>query len=907
MPESHVLVVESDAAFAAQVKAAVEGLGLRAEILADGAMALTAAKNNPPALILLCVELPKMSGYSICNKLKKNPELKNIPLVITSAEATPDIFEQHKKLKTRAEDYLIKPFPMHELEAKIRHLLGLPEGSRTGEFLDATALDAGGEFATELATDVAEAGDLVVAYDEDLPTQVPQLPEEDTASQQLLHDAPTRIVTDGDGSDVDLAFAAIEMPAEEDTSAAPMHVMAPAEAAHERGMVTEGEPISAPEVEALEVGAAGPELELEATAMVLSGQRRKLGLPDLPDLPAAPAGEPIPGLEHAPEPPPRPRSEEFGLPAAPSSARGPNSAQFAALKRKLEDLERDNRRLAEESKSRPALAAEPDPALKRRVQELERENRRLGDELSEARQRASESAASATGGAAPSSAFSRDRELLNLREVINKKEKEILDLKDDLDSKERQILDHKDKVRELERKVRDMDEKLLGVEREMMTANERIQALSQDKDKILERERGVKARLEDAKQEIDKAYAENDSLKSKHKEAAERARAEQAAAVAAKDRELDTLRDQHVGELARIAQEHEAARTELEAEHARDLEQLQQEQQAALAQAAAEGRQALAEADAAHRDEIGAINARHEGELQRLRASQNEELNRLRGENERALAEAQHAAEQRIANQSREHESALAALRAEHVAAVERLQTEQRDEVDGLNERHRRDLEQRDAAHAGEKESLRTEHRAEVERLSAEHASSLEELRTSSAAELERTSEELRSELERERRQHAEAIADREREHAAKLQDLEQRHRDRVAGMESRHRSACDELEGRIRGLDDQVAQLSGDLGRSEEELRAARGEGARLEIELQSTQETLSDREQTIREIEARVASLEGQLLKAFNKIKSDELLAEKAKRAMAIAVTLLEEQKKVAAAGEQPQQEQQ
>src|SRR5512136_2281337 len=105
-----VLVVESEASFAATIKSALEELGLAVDITADGAMALQLAKNTPPALIILCVELPKMSGYSICNKLKKNPDLKGIPLGIMSAEATPDIFEQHKKLKTRAEDYLIKPF-----------------------------------------------------------------------------------------------------------------------------------------------------------------------------------------------------------------------------------------------------------------------------------------------------------------------------------------------------------------------------------------------------------------------------------------------------------------------------------------------------------------------------------------------------------------------------------------------------------------------------------------------------------------------------------------------------------------------------------------------------------------------------------------------------------------------------
>ena len=51
-----------------------------------------------------------MSGYAICTRIKKDKSLKEIPLVITSAEATEETFEHHKKLKTRAEEYLRKPF-----------------------------------------------------------------------------------------------------------------------------------------------------------------------------------------------------------------------------------------------------------------------------------------------------------------------------------------------------------------------------------------------------------------------------------------------------------------------------------------------------------------------------------------------------------------------------------------------------------------------------------------------------------------------------------------------------------------------------------------------------------------------------------------------------------------------------
>ena len=92
-------------------------------------------------------------------------------------------------------------------------------------------------------------------------------------------------------------------------------------------------------------------------------------------------------------------------------------------------------------------------------------------------------------------------------------------------------------------------------------------------------------------------------------------------------------------------------------------------------------------------------------------------------------------------------------------------------------------------------------------------------------------------------------------------------------------------------------------LRETEENLRETRARVNSLEIELQGVQDTLGDREQTIAEQEKQARAYQDQLLAAFNKIKSDEQLADKAKRAMAIAITLLEEQKKVSAeVGQQP-----
>ena len=123
-----ILLIDAEQPFADNLVGSLKGRGFHVKLLDDGKDGLDFAKDSRPDLIVLCVELPKMSGYSICNKLKKDNDLKGIPLIITSKEATPETFAQHKKLKTRAEDYLIKPFAEGELIEKIGALIPLPSG-----------------------------------------------------------------------------------------------------------------------------------------------------------------------------------------------------------------------------------------------------------------------------------------------------------------------------------------------------------------------------------------------------------------------------------------------------------------------------------------------------------------------------------------------------------------------------------------------------------------------------------------------------------------------------------------------------------------------------------------------------------------------------------------------------------
>ena len=125
-----VLVFESDPAFAGELRTELGRLGLAAQIVDDGNAGLMAAAAERPDLILLSIELPRMSGFSVCNKLKRDPVLKDVPLIIMSSESSDDTFEQHRKLRWRAEDYVHKPIAFGELLEHIRPYVPLDNGGR---------------------------------------------------------------------------------------------------------------------------------------------------------------------------------------------------------------------------------------------------------------------------------------------------------------------------------------------------------------------------------------------------------------------------------------------------------------------------------------------------------------------------------------------------------------------------------------------------------------------------------------------------------------------------------------------------------------------------------------------------------------------------------------------------------
>ena len=124
MTKRKVLVIDSDDAFADLVVQSLRPHDIDVFKTGNGNEGLDMLAKERPNLIFLQVELPRLSGFSLCNKIKKLPGLSQIPLILVSAEATQEAFQQHMSTPTRADDYVSKPIAQAVLMQKVTRFLG---------------------------------------------------------------------------------------------------------------------------------------------------------------------------------------------------------------------------------------------------------------------------------------------------------------------------------------------------------------------------------------------------------------------------------------------------------------------------------------------------------------------------------------------------------------------------------------------------------------------------------------------------------------------------------------------------------------------------------------------------------------------------------------------------------------
>ncbi len=117
MPSERVLLIEDEARIAQFVERGLIYEGYRVSVARDGHTGLMIARDNPPDLVILDWMLPGLDGLEVCRRLRA---ASDVPILMLTAKD--DIKDRVTGLDAGADDYLVKPFSVDELMARVRAL-----------------------------------------------------------------------------------------------------------------------------------------------------------------------------------------------------------------------------------------------------------------------------------------------------------------------------------------------------------------------------------------------------------------------------------------------------------------------------------------------------------------------------------------------------------------------------------------------------------------------------------------------------------------------------------------------------------------------------------------------------------------------------------------------------------------
>lgn len=702
---TRILFFETENDFAHAVRDRLTSSGVEVEIVDDASIGLASAEARPPSLILLTVELGRTNGFLVCKRIKKTSALSEIPIVILSAaddaEAT---FEQHRGLRYRADLYLKKPIDVDALAEEISALVPLVKPSQAVRD-DATQLFSRDEIDAEIDAFAEDAFDsLFLDESPSEPASLSQAADELIVEELDLGDALIL--------DEELDGALFEEPVgAQQRSVPPPAPSAPPPAPPEaltapggRGEVlgsSELEPLGEilrdddafPAAWATEKDAAfiASEAEVRGVAEIQIGEEQAgepSGRSEATASAAPVAAEVFAESDVAEERDAEAASEAKDL--AGDAQMPLQSEAHADIRQKGIEAELESARLAEaeaqaelaEQRARAEAARAEADALQEEVRGLKLD---LTD-LENLKRRLAELEKAASGANASS------REILDLREQLNKKDKESLDLRDQITERDKQLIALREQNLAAARERADLDEKLVHGERELGTLRERLARLESDREAAAKRDQEYKGRI--AKLE-EKGRTLEDQL-----EAVKRAAAEQ---KASSEEAIGAARDEHERTIAALKAGYEESLTRLRTESEEAATMLREEQDAALKTKEAAHEEILAELkQAAEADKASA--------LARLR----EEFSAARAELEAAHLEA-------LSEASAKLETREAELKAEIAAAMSAQASERASSEAAIAEKDAANAELR--ATLEQSENALSAARAEIERLQGEFES----------------------------------------------------------------------------------------------------------------------------------------------------------------------------------------
>lgn len=118
---AHILIVEDEEPLTLLLRYNLESEGYGVESVGRGDEAETRLRESVPDLVILDWMLPGLSGIELCRRLRTRPETERLPVIMLTARG--EETERVRGLATGADDYVVKPFSVPELLARVRALL----------------------------------------------------------------------------------------------------------------------------------------------------------------------------------------------------------------------------------------------------------------------------------------------------------------------------------------------------------------------------------------------------------------------------------------------------------------------------------------------------------------------------------------------------------------------------------------------------------------------------------------------------------------------------------------------------------------------------------------------------------------------------------------------------------------
>ncbi|MCP3064331.1 response regulator [Myxococcus sp. K38C18041901] len=505
MSKKILIVEKSDTALAATLRPVLEGRGFTVEDTADGKGSVEQIRRDRPDLVVLAVELSAgQNGYLICGKLKKDDDLKNVPIVIVG---NPDGFAQHRKLKAHADEYVPMPVDANLLTERVGAIIGFPEVAVSEDVVDESlTLDALGDepmtadFGEEISVDTGDE-------------------EPAVAGEEL---------------DLDAAFSDMSSPDPEPAAIVEEPVEAPPDA------VVEGV-----EEDFSGLDALGSDAD-DALDSLDDSEKTVVGFMPVA-APVAPAPlkviEPpkatTPPPTRTPTPPARTPAVATSAPVAAPVTSAADAAELRNLRAKVAELQsalEDSRGTASQTEDR--------------VRELEAELEGKATEL--------ETARAATG--------KNDKDTFALRDAVNKRDKEILRLKSELNQKDQEIVELKDQHLELEQASSTAESEMARRDAQIKTLTTRADTLAAERKRVdqqlaasKEEARGATAQVTTLQEELEQHAAQTAGLNAELEELRNRTGQLEVDVQTARE-EADALR----GQVESAQREAEELRAQLE-------------------------------------------------------------------------------------------------------------------------------------------------------------------------------------------------------------------------------------------------------------------------------------------------------------------------------------------------------